>query len=153
MDVEGYHRLAMAELFAKELIKTTGPEIKISKIEMERKVPTATIDTLKELQALHPDYEFHFVVSSELVPVIKKLWVQGEEVFATTKFIIIERPGFNKISEIELPPLCTLLTAQTPLPEISSTSLRMVTNKKQLIEGVGPTIAQYIIENKLYGLI
>lgn len=148
--LESKHRLAMAKLFAKELQKEAGAKIIISTFELEKKGRTTTIGTLRELRSLYPDHEFYFIISSELVPDIKKIWIKGEEVFATTHFIIVERPGFYKLTEIELPPHYTILKPSSPLSQISSTYVRTLSLEQELRAAVGDAIVKYIIENKLY---
>jgi len=151
ISLDSKHRKHMAELFAKEIEQEGKPRISVSVHELEKINKTATIETLQELALLHPEHEFHMIVSSELVPLIKKTWVRGEELFDTAHFILVERPGSSKFSEMELPPLSTILIPITSIPQISSTEVREITIESNLRIAIGDVVADYIIKNKLYG--
>ncbi len=150
MHVESNHCLAMAHLLAEEVRTAFGPGIVISSIETERTIPTATINTLRELRSSFPDHEFHFIISSELVPDIRNHWEEGEELFNTTNFILIERQGSHSLYEVELPPLHTFLTPKSPITEISSTFLRGLSDEDHILRSSSKNIADYIIKNRLY---
>jgi len=134
-----------------ELQRESGPEIKISEIEINKDGRTSTIETLEELEERYPDYEFHFVISTELVPDIKKFWVRGKEIFDRAHFIIIERPGYMKIEDVELPLNSTLLKQDEIIPEVSSSKIRELHNADELYTWLDTKLADYIINNKLYG--
>jgi nicotinate-nucleotide adenylyltransferase len=158
------HRLNMARIFATDLklndlesdstldTKDAKPNIIVSPIEIQRPVPTTTIDTLRELELAHPDSEFYFIISSELVPDIRAFWDDGQELFERAKFIILERLGSHSITNLELPPHSTLINHDgIVIPEISSTTLRGLRDVRELTQWVGKELAEYIAEHKLYG--
>ena len=87
IQISNVHRLVLINMMVKELRKKMGPKILISEIEINRKKPTTTIDTLEELEKDYPDYEFYLIISSEIVPEIKELWHRGEEMFLKGKYI------------------------------------------------------------------
>lgn len=151
IEIEPQHRIQMAHLFAQTIQKEDRPKIIVSEHEVKKVNKTATIETLEELSRLYPENEFYLIVSSELVPAIKKTWVRGQELFETARFIIIERPGSHSITEIELPPLSTIIHPNSPLPEMSSTIVRGIREINQLYDVVGFEIGTYIVKNKLYG--
>jgi len=151
IEINSEHRLEMARIFAKKIQKDFGLKIVVSTHEVEKINKTATIETLQELSLMYPEHEFHLIVSSELVPMIKKIWVRGEELWTVANFILIERPGSLKLNEIELPPHSTILISATPFPDISSTQARQISDEKILRDLVDANIAEYIIKNKIYG--
>ena len=151
MDVESKHRKEMASIFAEQIQKKEGPVVRVVTLELERNIPTATIDTLRELQHSYPDHEFHFIMSSELVPDVKGYWEEGETLFNTTRFILIERPGSHLLDTLELPPMHTILTPLSPLPQLSSTYIRSLSSQEELLKTTPEEIAEYIITHGLYG--
>lgn len=151
IDIDDVHRLALLKLMAKEVDKKGKPHILVSEIEIKKNKLTTTIDTLEALEKEYPYYEFYLVISSEIVPEIKKIWHKGEEMFYKGKYIIIERPGSHALHEIELPPTSILLEKDNSMPKISSTSIRQLTTKEELLKWVDTDLADYIITNKLYG--
>ncbi len=144
-------RIIMANLLTKELEKESGPKIKISEIEINKDKSTSTIETLEELEKEYPNNEFHFVISTELVPDIKKFWVRGEEIFNRGNFIIIERLGYMKIEDIEIPPHSISIKQKEIIPEISSSKIREIDTPDELYKWLDTKLADYIINNKLYG--
>jgi nicotinate-nucleotide adenylyltransferase len=144
-------RVALLDLLIKELEKESGPKIRISETEINKDKATSTIETLEELEKEYPNNEFHFVISTELVPDIKTFWVKGEEIFERANFIIIERPGYMRIEEIELPPHSTVIKQLEVIPQISSTKIREINNPNDLYEWLDTKLADYIINNNLYG--
>lgn len=153
------HRLNLAHLLAENLkrnrvstVDKTTPEISVSTIEINRSIPTTTIDTLRELELSHPDFDFYFMISSELVPDIRTFWDEGEELFKNTKFIIIERTGSHTLDSLELPPFSTTIpVGVNTVPEISSTILRALDDAENLEKWTDKELADYIIQNKIYG--
>jgi nicotinic acid mononucleotide adenylyltransferase len=159
MHTSNDHRLNLAHLLAENLRKNhvivnekKAPEIIVSTTEIDRTIPTATIDTLRELERTHPDSEFYFIISSELVPDIRKFWDEGEELFKNAKFIILERAGSHTLGSLELPPFSTVIPpGADTVPEISSTILRELNTQEKLSEWTDKESADYIIQNKIYG--
>lgn len=175
MHTENHHRLNLARLLAenlkkatsamqgnakksmegddkKSIPKTKAPEIIVSTIEIDRAIPTATIDTLRELEQNNPDSDFYFIISSELVPDIRKFWDEGHELFKKAKFIILERAGSHAINTLDLPPCSTIIPPSAGIvPEISSTILRGLNTPDQLSQWTDKELADYIIKNQIYG--
>ena len=151
IQISNVHRLVLINMMVKELRKKMGPKILISEIEINRKKPTTTIDTLEELEKDYPDYEFYLIISSEIVPEIKELWHRGEEMFLKGKYIVIERPGSYKLNEIELPSTSIIISKDNSMPKISSTYIRLINISEELNKWVGHDLADYITKNKIYG--
>lgn len=150
MAVSKEDRLAMAHLLAEQVKRTAGPRIVVSTDELEQEEPTATFFTLQKFKDQHPDMEFYFVVTTETVPGIKSFWIEGEKLFNQENFVVVERPGFAKHHEIELPPHSVPITTNKTLPLLSSTMLRGITSFDELRHFTSEKIAAYIVENKLY---
>ena len=153
MHVSRDHRLAMAKLFAQEiksLTTTSSANVVVSTIELDEVEPSSTIVTLNNLKKLHPDCEFHFIITTETLPGIKVFWRDGEALFNQAHFIIVERTGSLKLNESEMPPFYSIVHSPKPLPLISSTDLRLVSTEEDLYKSSLQCIAAYIIENKLY---
>jgi nicotinate-nucleotide adenylyltransferase len=84
------HRLQMLELGIAG-IKGFG----ISEIEIRRKAPSYTIDTIRRLQERSgPDIENYFIIGFDAMLEIET-WYRWQELLRSTDFIVAIRPGFS----------------------------------------------------------
>lgn len=148
MDASVMHRHDLATIMAEDLAQEDGPRISVTSIELDRKEMTRTIDTMRELSEKYPDHEFHFIVSSELIPHIQT-WEEGDTLFNTVNYLILERPGYS-LEKILCPPLSYKIP-HGEIPELSSTHVRTITDKRDLAKLTSERIADYIFNKKIYG--
>ena len=71
-----------------------NPAFDISAIELERKGPSYTVDTLRVLRDFWPDHELYFITGSDVLCEIFS-WHEVEEILKMTEFIGAARPGFD----------------------------------------------------------
>ncbi len=71
-----------------------NPAFDISAIELERKGPSYTVDTLRVLREDWPDHELYFITGSDVLCEIFS-WHEVEEILKMTEFIGAARPGFD----------------------------------------------------------
>ncbi|WP_035661381.1 nicotinate-nucleotide adenylyltransferase [Halalkalibacter akibai] len=64
----------------------------VSTIELERKGPSYTIDTVKQLKQIYTDYQFYFLIGGDMIDYLPK-WYRIEELMKLVTFIGVERPG------------------------------------------------------------
>lgn len=122
------HRLAMCKLIE-------DGNIKASDIEIKRKKVSYTIDTLRELTALYPEHEFHWIIGSDQEEDFHK-WKNAEELRKKYRFIVFPR-GEDRND---------LITTN-----ISSTFIRnRIAVGKPVTHLVTAAVEEYIYKFKLY---
>ncbi|RJP29027.1 MAG: nicotinate-nucleotide adenylyltransferase [Candidatus Omnitrophota bacterium] len=65
----------------------------VSDIEIKRKGPSFTIDTLGELRKVYPKAELFFITGSDLLNYLDE-WKDLDEIIKMVKFIVATRPGY-----------------------------------------------------------
>ena len=143
------HRLEMVNIAIQGKAK-----MKLTDIEVNRKGPTYTIDTLKDLTNRNPGDELVLLVGSDLIQEFDQ-WKYPYEILSLSKLAVFTRKttvkdtwkmtDFYKTKGHKLEVLCG------PIIDISSTAIRdRVISKASISEYVPKAIEKYIIENKLY---
>jgi nicotinate-nucleotide adenylyltransferase len=130
----------------------------VSDIEMRRGGVSYTIDTVRELKALHPDSELVLIVGSDTLVDLHN-WYQPEELLSLCEVASFLRPGENSVDQIA-EKICFSTTQKKAVMknlikahqvEVSSTEIRM-----RVAEGLGirylvpPEVEMYIYEHSLY---
>lgn len=128
-----------------ELAIETNPYFKISTIEIKRSGKSYTIDTMKELTTLHPDYEFYFLIGADMVEYLPK-WHRIDELIKLVPFVGVKRSGYELATDYNI------LTVNIPLIDISSTEIRnRLQNKRSAKYLVPERVYAYIRGERLYG--
>ncbi|MGD9563388.1 MAG: nicotinate-nucleotide adenylyltransferase [Pyrinomonadaceae bacterium] len=84
-----YHRYAML------CLATQGEQtISVSSLELEKREKRYTIDTLSELQELHPNERVFFVMGADSWADIRT-WRSWENVLLASDHIVVTRPGYE----------------------------------------------------------
>lgn len=116
-----------------------------------------TYKLMKTLEELHPDKEIYFVIGSDLIPSLKR-WDNGEEMHASTRFIVIPREGYTEIED-DLYPRNAVISEQGVNDEnsTSSTEVRGIIQWQNIIHHstclkskLGESVYEYILENNLF---
>ena len=76
-----------------ELALADEPGMEICPLELERGGISYTVDTLRVLQAQHPDTEFYFVIGADNLEKLH-LWREIDALFRLTRFVLVARPGW-----------------------------------------------------------
>lgn len=71
-----------------------NPAFDISALEIERKGPSYTVETLRVLRRTWPEHELYFITGSDALLEIFS-WREAEEIFTMIQFIGAARPGFD----------------------------------------------------------
>lgn len=125
------------------------PRFTVSRVDIDRIGPTYTIDTLRDLQALHPDSELHFITGADALNAILT-WHRAEEVLRMAHFIGVTRPG-HEVSHTALPAGAATLV-EVPALAISSTDCRRRVEGNMPITYLVPAgVERYISKQGLYG--
>ncbi len=148
VSASGEDRLSMLHIMQKELFNSSPVPVVISSFEIDLPGFTRTIETKEALEREYPDYEFYFAVGSEILQDIRTKWVRGEELWHSTRFIVLAR--MNDIPEM-LPDNFTVLGEGSRGVDISSTFVRgLIASGASGIPYVTPGVARYIQEKGLY---
>lgn len=130
----------------------SNPRFTVSRVDIDRKGPTYTIDTLRDLRELFPDAELYFITGADSLASIMS-WHDWEVMLEMANFVGVTRPGYE-LSKDMLP-----LESQTgielieiPAMAISSTDCRKRAGEGEPVWYLVPDgVVQYIAKNNLYG--
>ena len=137
----GKDRKAMLELLGSD-------RVKVLDLELKRKKPTITIDTVRELKKNYPKNNFFWICGSD-TPETFHLWDKHEELVKLVKFYVYPRPGYvqKKLPKgfFAIPYLCL------PRKKFSSTEARRLAAQEKPLRGlVAPAVEEYIQRHHLY---
>ena len=72
----------------------SNPRFSVSRVDINRRGPTYTKDTLRDLRALNPDADLYFITGADALASILS-WQNWEEMFSIAKFVGVSRPGYD----------------------------------------------------------
>lgn len=125
-----------------------NPRFLVSRVDIDRKKPTYTVDTLTDLKSQYPDAELFFITGSDAIKQILA-WREVEKLWGLAHFVAVSRPGHA----LEIPdvPAGTITSVEVPALAISSTDCRQRVSKGDPIWYLVPDgVVQYIGKHKLY---
>ncbi|MEZ0065689.1 nicotinate-nucleotide adenylyltransferase [Streptacidiphilus sp. MAP12-20] len=126
----------------------SNPQFSVSRIDVDRKGPTYTIDTLRDLQALHPDADLFFITGADALEQIFS-WRNAQELFDLAHFIGVTRPG-HTLTDPGLPEGGVSLM-EVPALAISSTDCRVRVARGEPVWYLVPDgVVRYIDKRHLY---
>ncbi|WP_344133742.1 nicotinate-nucleotide adenylyltransferase, partial [Saccharopolyspora halophila] len=76
----------------------SNPRFLTSRVDVDRKGPTYTADTLRDLHAEFPDAELYFITGADALEQILS-WHRIDEMFEQAHFIGVTRPGYSLESD------------------------------------------------------
>ncbi|MFD9127936.1 nicotinate-nucleotide adenylyltransferase [Kitasatospora sp. NPDC059571] len=125
-----------------------NPQFSVSRIDIDREGPTYTVDTLRDLRALHPDAELFFITGADALAQILS-WRDSDELFELAHFIGCTRPG-HTLSDAGLP-VGGVSLVEVPALAISSTDCRNRVAKGEPVWYLVPDgVVRYIHKRALY---
>src|ERR1700728_2238906 len=127
----------------------SNPRFSVSRVDIDRPGPTYTIDTLRDLRAMHqPEDQLFFITGADALEQMMT-WQDADELFKLAHFVGCTRPGHrltgaglpdDRVSLIEMPALA-----------ISSTTCRQRVEAGEPFWYLVPDgIVQYISKRALY---
>jgi nicotinate-nucleotide adenylyltransferase len=126
----------------------SNPRFTVSRVDVERKGPTYTIDTLNELHDAYPDAQLFFITGADALEHILS-WHNVEELFEYAHFIGVTRPGYRLTGEHL--PRGSVTLVEVPAMAISSTGCRdRVASGEPVWYLVPDGVVQYITKRGLY---
>ncbi len=147
------HRYKMVHIATKD-----NPSFEVSSLEINRRGPSFTIDTAKELTEKYQDEDVQilFIVGADSI-IELHTWKDYEELLDKYYFIAVSREGYEKqqflqrIEEIHSIYGKRIYNVEIPSIGISSTQLRnRVKSNKSIRYLIPAPVEQYIKENNLY---
>jgi nicotinate-nucleotide adenylyltransferase len=143
-------RLEMVEL-------ATGDDdrFEASRVELDRKGPSFTSDTLRALREASPDDELFLILGGDQAAALGT-WHEPEEVLALATVAVFERISWSKhaigIKVGRLPGGQAIRYLDMPIIQISSSAIRRRAREGKPIRYLVPDkVAAYIESNGLYG--
>ncbi|MEE1766119.1 MULTISPECIES: nicotinate-nucleotide adenylyltransferase [unclassified Streptomyces] len=125
-----------------------NPHFSVSRIDIDRKGLTYTIDTLRELHELNPESDLFFITGADALAQILT-WRDAEELFSLAHFIGVTRPG-HTLADPGLPAGGVSLV-EVPALAISSTDCRARVAKGDPVWYLVPDgVVRYIDKRQLY---
>jgi nicotinate-nucleotide adenylyltransferase len=126
----------------------SNPRFSVSRVDIDRVGTTYTIDTLRDLRAIHPEAELFFITGADALEQILS-WRQAEELFSLAHFVGVTRPGY-RLDSRHLPAGSVSLI-DVPAMAISSTACReRVASGLPVWYLVPDGVVQYISKRDLY---
>lgn len=139
--VDAEHRFKMVSLAIEG-----NNRFEVSRIEIDSKQMSYSIDTLKRLkEKAAPGTEFFFITGSDSLKELVS-WKDIDEIFRLSKFIVAKRPGFP-IGEVPKGVQMVIISEI----EVSSSEIRKRLKERRSIRYLVPEgVREYIENNKLY---
>ncbi len=141
------HRLGMLKN-----VLAGDSKYRICTIELERKGPSYTIDTIKELISLYPEHQFYFIIGGDMIRYLPK-WHQIDELMTMIRFIGLDRPGYSLSAQNQREEELYQKVMLYPMPQldISSSQIREWVKIGRPIRNLVPDLVEgYIKEHHLY---
>ncbi|MFP8882534.1 nicotinate-nucleotide adenylyltransferase [Streptomyces mangrovi] len=126
----------------------SNPQFSVSRIDIDRGGRTYTIDTLRDLRALHADADLFFITGADALAQILT-WRDVDELFSLAHFIGVTRPG-HALADPGLPAGGVSLI-EVPALAISSTDCRARVAQGDPVWYLVPDgVVRYINKRRLY---
>ena len=134
------HRIAMVKLATQGV-----PGFQVIDFESKREGPSYTVETLRELKAVHPENQFFLLMGEDVFHHFNK-WQSPEEIKLLAELLVGKRGGV----EVESLRRSQVFVAISEI-EISSTQIRNRIKKGQYCGHLVPKeVLDYISEHRLY---
>ncbi|MFZ5816378.1 MAG: nicotinate-nucleotide adenylyltransferase [Bacillota bacterium] len=145
------HRAAMVQLAI-----ASNPRFAYSDLELSREGPSYTIDTVRALQALHPDWRLAFLVGMDSLLEITT-WREYTTLLSLVDLLVVNRPGFPTAEgEAMLAALGPELSRRIRLLQIPGVAVAARDLRRLAAEGyplrylVPEPVERYIAAHRLY---
>jgi GTPase len=144
------HRLAMLRLAVEG-----KPYFKVSSLEIERKGPSYTTDTITTIKKKSGEDDLYFILGWDSLAQLPD-WHEPSKIINLCTLVAVPRPGYAKPSLKALEGVLPGITQKVifldkPRVDISATEIRELAAQGESIEQLVPAgVAQYIKKHKLY---
>ena len=139
------------------LATITNPYFEVSKIEIEDKNISYTVNTIEKFkEIIHKDAELYFITGADAIYELET-WNRVGKLLTLCNFIAASRPGIDekklreKIGELKEKYDANIIVTTVPALAISSTDIRERISLGKSIKYIVPeSVEYYIYKNKLY---
>ncbi|MDQ7041124.1 MAG: nicotinate-nucleotide adenylyltransferase [Rhodothermus sp.] len=139
-----HHRLAMVQLAIEG-----NPFFAVSDVEIRRGGRSYTIDTIRQLQDQHPDWELMLILGEDSLRTLHT-WRAPDEIIARVPLVVYRRPGAPE-NPVASRFLSRTTFVEAPVLAISATEIRQRCRQGRSIRYLVPeAVRQYILKNQLY---
>lgn len=126
----------------------SNPSFTVSRADIDRDLPTYTIDTLRDMRAARPEADLYFITGADAIAQIFE-WKDVAELFDLAHFVAVSRPG-HPLTISGLPEQDVSLL-EVPALAISSTDCRGRVGRGFPVWYLVPDgVVQYIAKHHLY---
>lgn len=126
----------------------SNPSFTVSRVDIDRNLPTYTIDTLRDMREVRPDADLYFITGADAIAQIFE-WKDVDELFDLAHFVAVSRPG-HALTISGLPEQDVSLL-EVPALAISSTDCRSRVGRGFPVWYLVPDgVVQYIAKHHLY---
>ena len=135
-------RLTMLEVAVSDL-----PYVQVSRLELDRKGPSYTVNTVRELLQRHPRHNFILIMGTDTYSSLPK-WKEAEQLVKLIRFAVVDRPGdlFKALPGHE-----SVIHLQIDPTDLSSTKVRdAIENGEPFAHLVPAGVADLIMRENLY---
>ncbi len=138
-------RLAMARLAFAGL-----PAVQVDDRELRRTGATYSVDTLRELQAEHPQAQLHLLMGEDQAADFTR-WHAWQEIARLAVLCVAGRGAGEGVARLRALPGARVEALQLPPMPESATEIRArLASGQDVTELVGPAVASYIESHHLY---
>lgn len=125
-----------------------NPDFTVSRVDIDRGGPTYTIDTLRDLSAVHPEADLFFISGADAVAQILS-WRDHDDLWDLAHFVAVSRPGH--VLDTTSIPADDVTQLEVPALSISSTDCRTRVRSGSPVWYLVPDgVVQYINKHELY---
>jgi len=134
-----------------------NPAFDVSRMEIDRKGPSYTVDTMAKLREIcPPGAKIYFIIGADALMEILT-WHGAEKLLGLCEFIALHRPGYDfdekYIEDLREKYGAIIHIFEGPLLQISGTEIRKKFAEGQAVGGLLPRVAEdHARENSLYSL-
>ena len=139
-----------------ELALHGNPGFEISLVDVRRKGPSYTVETLEELKKKYPHgTRFYLIVGADSVREMPQ-WYQSKKLIRLCRILAFRRPGYNELElgwvESELPGILkSIKWLKAPIMDISATELRRRATRGGSLRYLVPeAVREYIEKEGIY---
>ena len=143
------HRVRMCRLLVED-----EPAMSVCALEVERRGTSYTVDTLRTITARHPDTELTLIAGADSARTMPS-WRESMALFELADVAVAARAGTDRSAVVRaLEPLrggARIEFLNAPMLDISASQAReRAARGEDLDELVGPRVARYVAEHRLY---
>lgn len=118
----------------------------ICDIELTMPRPNYTVNTLRQLKEMYPDFHFKLIVGSDNWRIFQR-WKEPQVILDEFGVIVYMRPGYP----VENRNVPGMEVTQAPMADISSTFIRdAIARGRDMTYYLPQGVYKYILDNKLY---